>query len=172
MNTILVTGAAGFIGSNLCQKLLDSGNYVIGMDNFITGSKENVKTLCKNSHFTFIKHDITKPLTTSSKGRSASGRNSQKLTAIYHLACPTGVPNLTRLAEEMILTCSIGTRNILELARLHHAQFLFTSSSEVYGNPLVSPQKETYTGNVDPTGIRSPYEEGKRFSESLIMSFV
>ena len=164
--TTLVTGAAGFIGSNLCSTLLKQGKSVIGIDNFITSDGSNLKALNKFPRFTFLKHDIINPLP---KQLSAS---RLRLDAIYHLACPTGVPNLTRLAEEMLLTCTVGTHNILELAKIKHAKFLFTSSSEVYGNPLVSPQKETYTGNVDPTGVRSPYEEGKRVSESWVMTYL
>ena len=162
---ILVTGGAGFIGANLCQRLLEQNHEVIAVDNLITSDGSNLKRLQSFPNFTFFKHDIIKPFP-----RKLTTHNSQ-LTTIYHLACPTGVPNLTKLAEEMLLTCSRGTRNVLELVRLHQAQFLVTSSSEVYGNPLVSPQTENYTGNVDPIGIRSPYEEGKRFTESLVMMY-
>lgn len=164
--TVLVTGAAGFIGANLCHKLLEQDYEVVAVDNLITSDDTNLRKLKKHSRFTFIKHDVTQPLPNKLDARRYS------LDAIYHLACPTGVPNLTRLAEEMLITCSVGTRNVLELVRLHRAKLLFTSSSEVYGNPLVSPQSEVYTGNVDPTGVRSPYEEGKRFAESLVMMYV
>lgn len=161
---ILVTGAAGLIGSNLCKKLLEEGHEVVGVDNLITGSRENIKDLKSFPKFTFIKQDITKPF-------SSFQLPTSSLQLIYHLACPTGVPNLGPLAEEMLLTCSLGTRNIMELAKKHQAKVLFTSSSEVYGDPEVFPQDESYTGNVDPVGFRSPYEEGKRFSESLIMMY-
>jgi nucleoside-diphosphate-sugar epimerase len=156
---VLVTGGAGFIGFNLCKILMHKGHEVIALDNFITGTRTNIKKLKAYPHFSFFKHDIVKPLPSVLK--------QKKINQIYHLACPTGVDNLIPLAEEMILACSIGTKNILELAKLHKAKFLFTSSSEVYGDPLVSPQKESYTGNVDSIGTRSPYEEGKRFSESI-----
>lgn len=162
---ILVTGAAGFIGSHLCRALLSQKHTVIAVDNLITGDRANISDILHHPRFTFLKHDIIKPFP------SKLSTLNFKLSTIYHLACPTGVPNLTRLAEEMLLTSSIGTRNILELARKHNATFLLTSSSESYGNPLVFPQKETYTGNVDPTGIRSPYEEGKRFAESLTVMY-
>src|SRR3989344_5623272 len=152
MNKVLVTGGAGFIGSNLCNRLLEMGHNVVAVDNLITGDQKNIKQLISNPKFTFIKHDITKPFPKSLDSRLL------RLDAIYHLACPTGVDNLIPLAEEMLLTCSIGTRNVLELARKTKAKVLLTSSSEVYGDPKVSPQKEDYTGNVDPTGIRSPYE--------------
>ncbi len=159
---ILVTGGAGFIGSNLCQRLLKQGHEVVAVDNLITSTGKNVQSF--KNHPKFIKHDITKPLTISNKLLA--------INQIYHLACPTGVPNMGPLALEMLLTCSVGTRNILELARKLNAKFLFTSSSEIYGDPEVFPQTEGYTGNVNPTGARSPYEEGKRFSESLIAAYV
>ena len=164
MKTALITGAAGFIGSNLARTLLEKGDSVIGLDNFITGQPNHIKTLKGFPNFTFLKHDIIKPI-------KRLTTNGYRLTAIYHLACPTGVPNLTKLGEQILLTSSFGTKNILDLARLHHAKVVFTSSSEVYGNPLVSPQKEDYSGNVHPTGVRSTYEEGKRFSEALIMLY-
>ncbi len=165
MNRVLITGAAGFIGSSVARTLLENGDTVIGVDNFVTGQPEHIKTLKQFPLFTFIKHDIVMPF----PQQLTEGR---QITALYHLACPTGVPNLTTLGEEMLLTSSYGTRNVLELARIHSAKVVFTSSSEVYGNPMESPQKETYTGNVDPVGIRSTYEEGKRFAEALVMLYV
>lgn len=164
MKTVLVTGGAGFIGTNLCQKLLAAGNKVIAVDNFITSSGVNLKELKKHPNFIFIKHDITKSL--------PAKINQSQIKEIFHLACPTGVPNLTTLGEEMLLTCSVGTRNVLELARQHKSKFLLTSSSEVYGDPEIFPQTESYTGNVLPTGIRSTYEEGKRFAESMVSLYV
>ena len=167
MKNILITGAAGFIGSNLAQNLLTEGHIVTGIDNFITGTQKNIKRLEGNKKFRFIKADIADP------GKEAVQKLiNDKYNEIYHLACPTGVPNLVTLSEEMLLTCSMGTKNILEIAKASRAKFLFTSSSEVYGDPLVFPQGENYTGNVDPIGIRSPYEEGKRFSESLTIMYV
>ncbi len=166
MSRILITGGAGFIGTNLCKRLLDLGNEVIAVDNLITSTGNNVKPLRTYSKFRFIKHDITKSFPKILNTKYII------LDTIYHLACPTGVPNLTKLAEEMLLACSVGTKNVLELARKTKAKLLFTSSSEAYGDPKVFPQTENYTGNVDPVGIRSPYEEGKRFSESLIQMYV
>lgn len=163
---ILITGAAGFIGSNLSRHLLKYGNTVLGLDNLITGDSSNLAGLKKHPRFIFFKHDITKPAPRKFMAKTT------KIKLIYHLACPTGIPNLIPLAEEMLRTSAEGTRNVLELARQTKARLLFTSSSEVYGNPQVSPQSEDYTGNVDPTGIRSPYEEGKRFAESLVMMYV
>ena len=163
---ILVTGGAGFVGANLCKVLLDEGHEVVAVDNFITGSRKNISDLKSYPKFTFIKHDITKPWPKNFELRTSN------FELIYHLACPTGVDNLIPMAEEMLLTCSVGTRNVLELARKTKAKILFTSSSEVYGDPQISPQKEDYTGNVDPVGIRSPYEEGKRLAESLTLMYV
>ncbi|OGH19674.1 MAG: hypothetical protein A3D74_00575 [Candidatus Levybacteria bacterium RIFCSPHIGHO2_02_FULL_37_13] len=167
MSRILITGGAGFIGTNLCEKLLSQNHHVIAIDNLITSTKSNIEPLFSNPKFEFIEQDVTLPL----RNWKLEIRN-WKFDFIYHLACPTGVPNLTKLAEEMLLACSAGTRNVLELAKKTKAKLLFTSSSEVYGDPQVFPQTENYTGNVDPIGIRSPYEEGKRFSESLIQMYV
>ncbi len=166
MRNALVTGGAGFIGSNLCQKLLDSSYSVIAVDNLITTSGKNSIPLIKHPHFRFIKQDITKPFS------QKLIPSTYKLSTIYHLACPTGVPNIKKLGLAMLFASSVGTRNILEIARKHKARVLFTSSSEVYGDPQVFPQKETYTGNVDSVGYRSPYEEGKRFAESMIITYV
>lgn len=165
MSRILVTGGAGLIGINLCKKLLSQGHRVIAVDNLVTSSGENLKPLLRNPKFKFIKHDIVKKISNFQFSIS-------NFQYIYHLACPTGIPNLTKLAEEMLLVCSVGTRNVLEIAKKTKAKLLFTSSSEVYGDPKVFPQTEDYTGNVDPVGIRSPYEEGKRFSESLVQMYV
>jgi nucleoside-diphosphate-sugar epimerase len=166
MKKIIITGGAGFIGSNLCRKLLDSGSYVIAIDNFITSSGQNLKHLKKYPNFKFLKHDIIKPFTKSQLILF------KDVTHIFHLACPTGVPNLLPLGEEMLLTSSIGTKNILDLALKHKARVIFTSTSEVYGDPLKFPQDEGYTGNVNPVGPRSTYEEGKRFAESLCALYV
>lgn len=169
MSRILITGGTGFIGSNLSKRLLEQGHRVIAIDNLITSNGDNLKQLLRNPKFKFIKHDIVKPFP---KRKFDPDQIGTKFEIIYHLACPTGIPNLVGLAEEMLLACSVGTRNILELAKKSRAKLLFTSSSEVYGDPQVFPQKESYTGNVDPVAIRSPYEEGKRFSESLVTMYV
>jgi nucleoside-diphosphate-sugar epimerase len=161
---ILVTGGAGFIGKNLCRELLTQGYTVVSVDNLITGDTRGMHELSAYKNFTFIKHDIVRPLPRAVYGI--------KFDCVYHLACPTGVPNVTKLGEEMLLTSSIGTKRILDLAKTSGAHFVFTSSSEVYGNPLVTPQREEYTGNVDPVGVRSTYEEGKRFAESLVVWYV
>jgi nucleoside-diphosphate-sugar epimerase len=165
MKHTLITGAAGFIGTHLSKKLLQEGHAVYAVDNFITGHPENLTPLLQSKNFHFLQEDIT----------HASFQRTflnVPLDQIYHLACPTGVPNIQLLAQEMLETCSIGTRNILEIARTHNASLIFTSSCEVYGDPERFPQQESYTGNVDPIGLRSPYEEGKRFSEALLMMYV
>lgn len=165
MNQILVTGGAGFIGTGLCKKLLSLGNKVVVIDNFITSSDKNLKQFQGNPNYKFIRHDITDP-------NWKLKIEKWKFDLIYHLACPTGVPNIKTLGEEMLLTCSLGTMNVLDIARRHKAKLLFTSSSEVYGDPEVFPQDEEYSGNVSPVGERSPYEEGKRFSETLVKNYV
>lgn len=165
MSHVLVTGGAGCIGAALCQRLLNSGLRVTAVDNLITSDGNNLKKLNENKRFTFIKHNITKSFTPANKSKLSS------LDIIYHLACPTGVSNLIPMAEDMLLTCSEGTRNILELANSSSANVVFTSSSEIYGDPEEFPQQETYNGNVSTTDARSPYEEGKRFSESLCVMY-
>lgn len=161
MKTILVTGAAGFIGSNLCFKLLEEKQFrIIGLDNLITGTKKNVEDLKKNKKFAFIKHDITKPL-----------QISFKVDEIYNLACPASPIDYYKFPIETLLICSLGVKNVLDFALKNKAKFLHASTSEVYGDPLEHPQKETYKGNVNPIGERSCYDEGKRFAESLIVNY-
>ncbi len=166
MTWVLITGGAGFIGTNLCQKLLEKGTHVIALDNHITSSQGSENIFTGNPAYRFIHHDITQKFPTTLNPEEI------RIETIYHLACPTGVPNVITLAEEMALTCSVGTMRVLELAQAHKADVVFASSSEVYGNPQITPQAETYTGNVLPIGIRSPYEEGKRFSETLVEIYV
>jgi len=156
----LVAGGAGFIGSNLCKRLIDEGAWVDCVDSLITGHLASVQSLRKNPRFSFLRLDITEPNFVS----IAMGRRYDE---IYHLACPTGVPNIRSHGEEMIRTCSVGTENILRVANAHNASVVFASSAEVYGDPEQFPQHENYGGNVDPIGPRSAYEEGKRFGESL-----
>ncbi len=165
MASILVTGSAGFIGSNLCRTLLNEGHVVMGVDNYITGSRSNTDSLLTNERFLFHEHDITAP-------DFGSLFAHEHIEYVYHLACPTGVPNLKILAAEMLATCSIGMYNVLEVARTHQARTLFTSTAEVYGQPEKFPQDESYNGNVSTMGERSPYEEGKRFSEAVLAMYV
>jgi nucleoside-diphosphate-sugar epimerase len=167
MQTFIVTGGAGFIGSHLCAELLKSGDFVICIDNFITGSPENIQEFRSNPNFTFIEHDLTKPLP------AIEG----DIDGIFHFASPAS-PNkkspksYIAFPIETLLVNSVGTYNLLELAREKNAKFVYASTSEVYGNPEISPQVETYFGNVNPNGIRSVYDEGKRFGEATIMAFV
>src|SRR3990172_2152320 len=132
MIKVLVTGAAGFVGSNLSERLLKEGYFIFGIDNVITGTNENIERLKKYRNFEFIKGDIV-----NLDGTSLAKLTARRFDQVYHLACPTGVPNLVTLSEEMLLACSIGTRNILEIARNSKAKFILSSSSEVYGDPLV-----------------------------------
>jgi nucleoside-diphosphate-sugar epimerase len=164
---ILVAGAAGFIGSNLCKRLLGEGHTVYAADNFLTGERENIALLSENPHFTFFEGGIeTEAFMKFIQGAGVT------FDRVYDLACPTGVPNIETLGEEMLVACSDGTRNMLRIAHEHNARFLVTSSSEIYGAPLVSPQSEGYAGNVDPIGWRANYEEGKRFAETWTELYV
>ncbi|HON05032.1 MAG TPA: SDR family oxidoreductase [Candidatus Ratteibacteria bacterium] len=161
MNAI-VTGGAGFLGSHLCERLLKNGDYVYCIDNLITGSFENVKHLSGNIRFKFIQEDII----------SFNIENiSIKPDIIFHLASPASPPDYMKFPLETLRVNSIGTDRCLSLAKKAGARFLFTSTSEVYGDPLVHPQKETYWGNVNPVGPRSVYDEGKRYGEALVMAY-
>ncbi|OHA88886.1 MAG: hypothetical protein A3C70_01735 [Candidatus Zambryskibacteria bacterium RIFCSPHIGHO2_02_FULL_43_14] len=164
---ILIAGAAGFIGSNLSDKLLKDGHKVWAVDNFTTGKSENLESFKDNKNFIFAECGVE----TEDFLKFCSDQRV-KFDQIFDLACPTGVPNIEILGDEMLEACSNGTKNILRVAHEHNARFLFTSSSEIYGEPEVPVQSENYTGNVDPIGWRANYEEGKRFSETLIMHAV
>ncbi len=169
MQTALVAGGAGFIGSHLCKKLMGDGYKVICIDNFITGNKRNVEELLSNSAFQLIDQDIVKIGSDFNTG-------SEDLKFIFHLASPAS-PNTKSprsyisFPVETLLVNSVGTYNLLELAKKHNARFLYASSSEIYGDPEISPQKEDYFGNVNPNGVRSVYDEGKRFGEAMTMAF-
>lgn len=155
----LVTGGAGFLGTNLCIRLLKMGHKVICLDNFSTGSTSNIEKLMDNPFFMLVEGDVVhKHLFT-------------KLDYIWHLACPASPPKYQANGYKTLLTSLIGTMNMLELALEHGCKLLFTSTSEIYGDPLISPQVETYWGNVNPVGPRSCYDEGKRCSETLIYEF-
>jgi nucleoside-diphosphate-sugar epimerase len=158
--TVLVTGGAGFIGSNLCAALIKDDIHVDCVDNLITGRIEAIQHLRSSHRFRLIQMDITDPAFFL---MSLSTRYDE----IYHLACPTGVPNIKTYGEEMLRTCSIGTEKVLQIARAHYAKIIYTSSAEVYGNPVIFPQGEDYCGNVNSVGPRSAYEEGKRYGEAL-----
>jgi nucleoside-diphosphate-sugar epimerase len=156
----LVAGGAGCLGTNLTRRLLDQGALVDCVDNLSTGRKANVADLSLHRNFRFLKLDIAD----SSLCHRLLRRH---YSHVYNLACPTGVPNIALLGEEMLMASSLGTLNLLKVARRCKAKYLFASSAEAYGDPEVFPQPETYFGRVDPVGPRSPYEEGKRFGEAL-----
>jgi dTDP-glucose 4,6-dehydratase/UDP-glucuronate decarboxylase len=166
MQTALIAGGAGFIGSNLCKSLLAKDFRVFCVDNLITCDKKNIEVLLSNHNFSFLEKDITKPL-----------GEEIKVDFIFHLASPAS-PNkkcpksYINHPIETLLVNSLGTYNLLELAKELSAKFLFTSTSEVYGDPEVSPQGEDYFGHVNPNGIRSVYDESKRFGEAITMAYV
>jgi UDP-glucuronate decarboxylase len=163
--SILVTGAAGAIGSHICRSLLEEGHTVYAVDNFITGTRAHIDPLLGNERFVFYEIDIAHPA-------FVALFDTNIIEYIYHLACPTGVPNLRTYATEMLITCSYGMFNVLEVARKHHSKVVFSSTAEVYGQPEKFPQDELYSGNVNPLGERSAYEEGKRFAESVLAMYV
>lgn len=158
MKKILVTGGAGFIGSHLCRKLLEQGHKVICLDNFFTGSKNNVDELTSNSRFELVNHDVTEAFYAD-------------VDEIYNLACPASPPHYQYNPIKTLKTSVIGTLNMLGLAKRCDAKILQASTSEVYGDPKVHPQREDYWGNVNPIGIRSCYDEGKRCAETLMMDY-
>lgn len=155
---VLVAGGAGFIGSNLCERLLNDGHDVVCLDNLYTGRKENIAPLLANPHFEFLRHDVQEPI-------------RLEVDQIYHLACPASPPAYQRNPIYTLKTAFIGTLNMLGLAKRLKIPMLLASTSEVYGDPLVHPQVEEYWGNVNPVGIRSCYDEGKRASETLASDY-
>jgi len=157
---IFVTGGAGFLGSHLCEHFLRKGHEVTALDNFITGSPDNVGHLLSDKRFKLVKHDV-----------SIAYEPDGVVDAILHFASPASPPDYLRLPIETLDVGSLATRHLLELARKKKARFLMASTSEVYGDPLVSPQPESYWGNVNPVGPRSVYDEAKRFSEALTMAY-
>jgi UDP-glucuronate decarboxylase len=155
---ILITGGAGFIGSHLCERLLGAGHEVVCLDNFFTGSKQNINRLLDDHRFELIRHDIIEPLLL-------------EVDRVYHLACPASPIHYQYNPVKTIKTSVMGTINMLGLAKRVRARILLASTSEIYGDPLVHPQKEDYWGNVNPIGIRSCYDEGKRVAETLMMDY-
>ena len=162
---ILITGAAGFLGSHLCDRFLREGHEVIGMDNFITGNPQNLAHLAADRNFSFIRHDVSNFIFVP-----------KKVDAVLHFASPAS-PNplspygYTNLPIQTMKAGALGTLNALGVAKANNARFLLASTSEIYGMPLEHPQKESYFGNVDTIGIRSVYDEAKRFAESLTMAY-
>jgi UDP-glucuronate decarboxylase len=155
---VLVTGGAGFIGSHLCERLLQNGNEVICLDNFFTGAKANIVSLMENPWFEVIRHDVTEPILV-------------EVDRIFNLACPASPVHYQYNAIKTVKTNVMGTLNMLGLAKRTRARILQASTSEVYGDPAVHPQTEDYWGNVNPVGIRSCYDEGKRVAETLMVDY-
>jgi UDP-glucuronate decarboxylase len=156
--TILVTGGAGFIGSHLCERLLEQGHYVIALDNFFSGSKDNVLHLMDNHRFELVRHDVTMPY-------------FAEVDEIYNLACPASPVHYQYNPIKTIKTSVMGAINMLGLAKRVKARIMQASTSEVYGDPTIHPQPETYWGHVNPIGPRSCYDEGKRCAESLFVNY-
>ncbi|MGP0030904.1 MAG: UDP-glucuronic acid decarboxylase family protein [Acidimicrobiales bacterium] len=161
MSRVVVAGGAGFLGSHLCDRLIGRGDSVICLDDLSTGSRENVTQLSGHDRFTLVVTDVSEKVDLGTV---------DKIDAVCHLASPASVPAYLARPLETLAVGSEGTRRLLELTRSHGARFLMASTSEVYGDPEVHPQVETYRGNVDPTGPRSVYDEAKRFAESLTMA--
>jgi UDP-glucuronate decarboxylase len=162
---VLVAGGAGFLGSHLCDLLLADGAHVIALDNLLTGRKQNLKHLEREPRFELIDADVINPL----PARLKSGK--VKLDRIFNLACAASPPHYQANPEHTMLTSVVGTHNLLTLAERTGARFLLASTSEIYGDPEAHPQKETYWGNVNPTGPRACYDEGKRAAETLAFDF-
>lgn len=158
--TFLITGAAGFIGSHLCERFLSSGSAVIAVDNFLTGSRKNIDLFKPNPKFKFIEHDISRPL-----------KVEGPVDYVLHFASPASPPDYLKFPLETLRVGSSGTENALEIAREKKSRFLLASTSEVYGDPLVHPQREDYWGNVNSIGPRSVYDEAKRYAEAISMAY-
>ncbi len=158
MKKILITGGAGFIGSHLSKRLLDEGNYVICLDNLYSGSKKNIEILLKNPNFKFVEYDVT-------------DKYFSEVNQIYNLACPASPIYYQKNPIKTLKTSVLGIINMLELAKENNASILQASTSEIYGNPNIHPQVESYFGNVNPIGIRSCYDEGKRCAETLMFDY-
>ncbi|MDQ2900138.1 MAG: SDR family oxidoreductase [Acidobacteriota bacterium] len=157
---IAVSGGAGFVGSHMCDRLLAEGHAVVALDNLLTGTERNIEHLENHPNFHFLLHDVTRPV-------SVEG----PVDSVLHMASPASPKDYLEHPIETLDVGSIGTRQMLELARVHGARFLLTSTSETYGDPRVHPQVETYWGNVNPVGPRSCYDESKRFAEALTMAY-
>ena len=160
MKKIVITGAAGFIGSNLVDKLLNEGFFVYGIDNLITGSLDNLSHLNSNNNFDFVNHDVTKYINIK-----------DKIDYVFHFASPASPIDYLKYPIQTLKANAIGGHNALGLAKKNNAKFILASTSEVYGDPLEHPQKESYFGNVNPIGPRSIYDEAKRFIESMTISY-
>ena len=160
MKTILLTGGAGFIGSHLCEFLLGKNHRVIAMDNLVTGSIKNIKPFKSNKNFRFVNHDVSNHI-----------EMDEKIDFVLHFSSPASPIDYQKLPIQTLKVGSLGTHNTLGVALANKAKYLLASTSEVYGDPLESPQKESYWGNVNPIGIRGCYDEAKRFSEAIVMAY-
>ena len=160
MKRVLITGAAGFLGSHLCERFLNENFFVIGMDNFITGSSKNIDLFKTHSNFEFIEHDVSKHV-----------QIDGNLDYILHFASPASPIDYLKIPIQTLKVGSLGTHNLLGLAKAKKATILVASTSEVYGDPLVHPQNESYFGNVNPIGPRGVYDESKRFQEAITMAY-
>ena len=158
--TILITGAAGFLGSHLCDRFIAEGYHIIGMDNFITGDKQNIQHLFSHPMFEFIEHDVTNYISIS-----------QPIDYILHFASPASPIDYLKIPIQTLKVSSLGTHNLLGLAKAKEARILIASTSEIYGDPLEHPQSEDYFGNVNTVGPRGVYDEAKRFQEALTMAY-
>ncbi|MGI9612593.1 MAG: UDP-glucuronic acid decarboxylase family protein [Acidimicrobiales bacterium] len=159
-NTVVVTGGAGFLGSHVCEALIERGDAVVCVDNLATGSRANIEHLAERDGFVFVEHDV-----------STSLEIDGDVTSVMHLASPASPADFARIPVEIMLVGSAGTHNSLQLAEKKSARFFLASTSEVYGDPLVHPQTETYWGNVNPNGPRSVYDEAKRYAEAAAMAY-
>jgi dTDP-glucose 4,6-dehydratase len=157
---VLITGGAGFLGSHLCARFLADGYDVVAVDNLVTGSRRNVVHLVEDSRFTFVEHDVTRPL-----------KVEGALDGVLHFASPASPIDYLKLPIQTLKVGSLGTHNTLGLAKAKKARYFLASTSEVYGDPLEHPQKETYWGNVNPIGPRGVYDEAKRFAEAMAMAY-
>ncbi len=160
MTTSLVTGGAGFLGSHICERLLAEGHEVICVDNLITGNRANIAHLTANDGFRFLEHDVTVPV-----------HLDEEIDNILHFASPASPIDYLELPIQTLKVGSLGTHNTLGIAKAKNARYLLASTSEVYGDPLVHPQPETYWGNVNPVGPRGVYDEAKRFAEAMVMAY-
>ena len=161
MRRVIITGGAGFIGSHLCESLLKNGQSVVCVDDLSTGNKENIKEFMKHENFSFIRHNVIETV-----------KVNGEIDQIFHLASRASPPNYQSEPVHTMLTNAVGTNNLIKLALEKDAIFLFSSTSEVYGDPEQHPQKESYWGKVNPVGVRSCYDESKRFGEALCMAYL
>lgn len=167
-NHVIVTGGAGFIGSHLCDRLLAQGYFVTAVDNFVTGSRKNIEHLLKNTSFNFFEWDVSKPFPEDQIEFLAC----HGLHGLLHFACPASPVDFDKIPFEILAVDSLGTFNTVDLAIKNHSRYVIASTSEIYGDPLVHPQREDYFGNVNPVGPRACYDEAKRFGEALVSTAI